>query len=503
MSDHVDGPRQIGDPAADLTDLFAFTSPENPARTVLAADVFPTCGQEAMFSNAIAHSIVVRRAKVAGLGDNAKFETSDPEIRFSVKFDALERSPNGQRPIQRGTCTLPGGQTLRITVSDEKGASTADGTFRVFAGLRSDPFNLGWLFVKGLVKSQNLLLGDNVLCIVIEFDTRRVLNPDQGSLFGVIAETVPLTHFSPFVGSQPPRIDWIGRPEQTNMLLDNKGLPANMDDLRDLWNQQTPFALAQELRPLFLQRLKDSLTEWDMRDDRQDWTPSALAAHANVRLDDYLLFDVAKPITDASHLEIERSTLNGRAYETGGGRTVDANVIDILLTSIVNRDREQLHGGATQATKPGTKNFPYFAAPNTEVQSVVERVDLNTGPEKVWALIGQFGGDWHPLIAHIRLIGKGVGALRVIETIDGKQIIERLDAVDESRRSYRYSNVSGLPVSNYAGFLAVTPNGAGSSVEWRAQYLPNGQGDIVVKTIISTLFKKGLDSLKPRFGAGK
>jgi hypothetical protein len=41
MSDHVDGPRSIGDPSADVTDLFAFTSPENPARTVLAMCVFP------------------------------------------------------------------------------------------------------------------------------------------------------------------------------------------------------------------------------------------------------------------------------------------------------------------------------------------------------------------------------------------------------------------------------------------------------------------------------
>jgi len=35
MSDHVDGPRSIGDPSADLTDLLAFTSPEDSARTVL------------------------------------------------------------------------------------------------------------------------------------------------------------------------------------------------------------------------------------------------------------------------------------------------------------------------------------------------------------------------------------------------------------------------------------------------------------------------------------
>jgi hypothetical protein len=502
MSDHVDGPRQIGDPSADLTDLFAFTSPENPGRTVVAADVFPTCGQEAIFSNAITYSIVVRRAKVTGLGDNAKFETSDPETRFSFRFDTLERGAPGQRPVQHGTCTLPSGQTLRVTVNDEKGASTPDGTFRVFAGMRSDPFILGWLFVRGLVKCQNLLLYDNVLCIVVEFDTRPVLEPDRGSLFGVIAETVPLVHFSQFVGSQPPRIDWIGRPEQTNMLLDNKGM-GDVNDLRDLWNQQTPFALPQELRSLFLQRLKDSLTEWDGRDGKQDWTPSALAAHANVRLDDYILFDVAKPITDLSHLEIETSTLNGHAYQSGGGRTVDTNVIDILLTWIVNRDREQLQGGATQATQPGTKNFPYFAAPNTELRSVVETVDLKAEPGEVWALIGPFDCYWHPLIADIKLIGTGVGTLRVIETIDGKKIIERLDALDNSNRSYRYSNISGLPVSNYTGSLTVKPDGGGSSVEWRAQYLANDQGNIVVRTIISTLFKAGLDSLKPRFGAGK
>src|SRR4029078_11747758 len=106
MSDHIDGPRQIGAPSADLTDLFAFTSPENPARTVLAANVFPTCGVNAVFSNAVNHAIVVRRAKVTGIGEVTRFETSDPEIRFAFRFDALERGAADQKPIQRGTCTL-------------------------------------------------------------------------------------------------------------------------------------------------------------------------------------------------------------------------------------------------------------------------------------------------------------------------------------------------------------------------------------------------------------
>ena len=49
-------------------------------------------------------------------------------------------------------------------------------------------------------------------------------------------------------------------------------------------------------------------------------------------------------------------------------------------------------GGTTRATKPGTKNFPYFATPNTELQSVADSIDLNAAPDKVWALIGDFGG---------------------------------------------------------------------------------------------------------------
>jgi hypothetical protein len=233
MSDHIDGPRQVGDPSADLTDVFAFTSPENRDRTVLAANVFPTCGVDAVFSNAINHSIVVRRARVAGLGDATRFETSDPEVRFSFRFDALERGAN-QKPVQRGSCILPNGQTIRFVVNDENGSSTPDGTFRVFAGLRSDPFILPWLFRgNSMTAVPNLLEHDNVLCMVVEFDTRRVLMRDRGSLFGVIAETTPLPHPGGLIGNPPPRFDWIGRPEQTNMRLDNPGL-AGADDLRDL-----------------------------------------------------------------------------------------------------------------------------------------------------------------------------------------------------------------------------------------------------------------------------
>lgn len=496
MSDHLDGPRSIGDPPADITDLFAFTSPENPARTVLALCVFPSAGETAVFSNMIEYAMAVRRVIVAGIGNAAKFQPSNEELRFSFRFDVLDRDASG-KVIQRGVCTLPDGRKVLLTTNDEKGASTPEGDVRVFAGLRSDPFYLA-VIVATLEKVPNLLQHDNVLCLIVEFDTNRMLNPAAGSLFGAIAETVPKEPPGR-IGHPVARIDWIGRPEQTNVRLNNPGM-LGVDDIRDLWNQQTPFAISKELQPLFLQRLKDSFAEWDMRDGKADWTPEALLANANVFLDDFLLFDVIKPITDESHLEIEKSTIAGHPYQTGGGRTVDANSIDVLVTWLVNRDREFLQGGATGATKPGMKVFPYFASPNTELQTVAESVELAAPPDRVWSVIGQFNLDWHPLIAKVRLVGEGIGQLRRIETRDGREIIERLEGIDNAKRIQRYALVAGIPASTYAGTIDVHPKGDGSVATWRVDFLADRQPDILVRGTIANLLKAGMADLSGRFG---
>src|SRR5262245_4662513 len=144
MTDHVDGPRQIGDPPADITDLFAFTSPENPTRTVLAMCVFPSAGASAVFSNVTDYKIAVRLARVTGIGNAARFQPADEEICFTFRFEVLDRDAAGA-VIQHGTCVLPDGRTLSLSVNDERGASTAEGDVRVFAGLRSDPFYLAWI----------------------------------------------------------------------------------------------------------------------------------------------------------------------------------------------------------------------------------------------------------------------------------------------------------------------------------------------------------------------
>ena len=103
MSDHVDGPRSIGEPAADITDLFAFTSPEDPARTVLAMCVFPSAGEDAVFSNVIDYAIAIRRVTVGGVGNAAQFVPANEQLRFSFRFKMLERDATG-KVAQHGVC---------------------------------------------------------------------------------------------------------------------------------------------------------------------------------------------------------------------------------------------------------------------------------------------------------------------------------------------------------------------------------------------------------------
>jgi hypothetical protein len=128
-------------------------------------------------------------------------------------------------------------------------------------------------------------------------------------------------------------------------------------------------------------------------------------------------------------------------------------------------------------------------------------VELAVPPDTVWTLIGQFNLDWHPLLASVSLAGTGIGQIRKIKTRDGKEIVERLEAIDNAKRSYRYTLVSGVPASRYTGTIEVKPKGNGCVADWRVEFLADSQPDIVVRTIVSTLVKTGLGSLKPRFAA--
>jgi len=143
---------------------------------------------------------------------------------------------------------------------------------------------------------------------------------------------------------------------------------------------------------------------------------------------------------------------------------------------------------------------PYFAAPNTELQAIAQSIEVAASPDEVWSLIGDFGGAWHPLTARVGVTGTGIGQLRTIATLDGREIVERLEAIDNVQRCFRYTSIAGMPVSHYTGTLEVKPNGSGSVVDWRTQFVAHLHTDRAAKVLVSTLLNTGLESLKSRFG---
>ena len=69
MSDHFSGPRAIAGPAGDITDLYAFPSPERPGHLVLVLDVMPDARLDSHFSEAIVYRLRLRPVTIGGTGE--------------------------------------------------------------------------------------------------------------------------------------------------------------------------------------------------------------------------------------------------------------------------------------------------------------------------------------------------------------------------------------------------------------------------------------------------
>jgi hypothetical protein len=370
MSDHFSGPRAIAGPAGDICDLYAFPSPERPGHLVLVLDVLPNAPPDSYFSEAIVCRFRLRPVTISGVGAAAAFPFAgeDQEIVFSCHFEAPRRGGDGMAPVQEGWCAASSGETTRFRVHDEQGASS-DG-LRIYAGLRAEPF---FIDVQALAESQktgrlafkevgtNAAIGFNVLSIVIEVDCRPWLRNGRGPLLAVVGETV-------VAGKLPIRIERIGRPEIKNVILQLKQFDqVNRDlEVRDLYNLEDAFHMSKDYGSAYRARMHANLAMMDRLDGKIDWPLGPDGAHplTELLLADYLVIDPTKPYTDDSFFEIEQATLNGRTHQTCGGRSLNDDVIDKLLTLIVNGGKgPRVSDGVDRPATPVLNTFPYQAPP--------------------------------------------------------------------------------------------------------------------------------------------
>ena len=368
MSDHASGPRAFADPVVDITDMFAFPSPQRPGNLVLVLDVFPFAGMSALFSDAVDYRFRARPAAIAPEKDRPAFVVDEREYTFSCRFSApVEGGVHGEL-IQEGSCTAPDGRAVRLRVNDEQGGQ-AEG-LRAFAGVRMDPFFFDGVKALETILTQELafaahgsstMFRQNVLSIVIEFDVTRMFAAGEGPLFAIAAETVT-------AGSMSVRLERFGRCDIKNILL----LPKQFDtinrdiELRDLYNQEDTFKLGPAYVGAYRARMNANLAFWDGIDGKTDWPPEADGTHplTDLILADFMVVDVSKPYAEDSYLEIERMLLKGATHQTCGGRSLNDDAIDTFLTLLVNADNgPRISDGVDQATVRSSHTFPYLAAP--------------------------------------------------------------------------------------------------------------------------------------------
>src|SRR5258708_18238038 len=365
MSDHISGPRAIADPVTDITDVFAFPSPESRRRVVLIMNVFPYAGPSACFSDAVIYRFRVRSVSIAPT--KRAFAVGTDEFTFDFTFDVPASSDSGGPPVQEGRCALPNGETVPFRVNDENGGG-AEG-LHVFAGQRSDPFFLdGPMAAKTLATRQlafkkvgsDRLYGKNVLGIVLRIEWATLLT--SGPMFAVVGETLAS-------GKRPMRLERVGRPEIKNITLGAKIFDqVNRDlEIRDMYNNEDAFHLSEDYIGAYRARLNANLAFYDGLDGKTDWPLDEHGNHplTELLLADHLIVDSSKPFGEMSYFEIERALLEGRTHTSSGRRCLNDDVVDSILTLYINagngpRIRDGVDGPITWSSR----QFPYMAPPN-------------------------------------------------------------------------------------------------------------------------------------------
>ena len=372
MSDHISGPRALADPIADITDVYAFPSPDRPGCLVLVVNTLPMARPTDLFSEGLLYRFRLRPLSPPTAGPGWRFVPGHEEVVLDCVFDAANApSDSGdQSPVlQQGTCATPSGEHVTFRVNDEHGGSGHG--VRVFAGTRWDPFIMDARAALLTIATRKLaftdrgsiyLDGKNVLSIVVEIDTGLLAD---WTLVGVVAETLTRGTFNV-------RIERVGRPEVKNMMLAPKDFdPVNRDlEIRDLYNMEDAFHLGDSYASAYRARLDANLAFWDGLDGKVDWPVHEDGRHplTDLILDDYLVVDVTKPYLErGSFLEIELAAHGEEEHQTCGGRTLNDDVMDTLFTQLVNAGQgPTIRDGVDAATRPAGDTFPYLAPPNPD-----------------------------------------------------------------------------------------------------------------------------------------
>jgi hypothetical protein len=372
-SDHLDTPSVIGDPRADIGDLYAWTSPDGK-RLNLVMDV-------------VGHTFSDKLDYVFHVDSGKRFGHTTASVAIRCRF----------RSGTDVTCTAGSTETAKGDPSDPRGLASEHGRFRVFAGPRDDPFfnnvkgtraaydkalaalNAGtpkdaagcpafdaatvrtiageWRHTQG-GPARNLLAGWSTSAIVVSVDLDLVSK--GGPLLAVWSAT------------QGPKrqIDRAGRPLTGNALLGTLAPEAISDAFKETYNMATPADGAK-----FVDEIATNLGLYDGFDGHcgNQWladakAPPARRYHALAALlaDDRLWVNGASA-TCTQFFAVERAALGGdrELAKDCGGRTPTYSAANVYRSMLVDGTTDSVSDGlARDEREPSDSVFPFLAAPD-------------------------------------------------------------------------------------------------------------------------------------------
>jgi hypothetical protein len=359
-SDHIDGPVTTQNQITDLTDFFAFKTPEKPGYLTLIANTHPLTLKHNHFSDKVVYKFTLREAAIEGAEGSKKITTNEKSEK--VIFCSFVTPKGHEEHTMTCTASPDMKRTVKYNEIDPKFDSSG---LRVFAGHRGDPFFFNSDWSKEVAKNgkipppttENTLDKINVLSIAVDLDVKKLFGHDV-SLLGMTVESL-----SPEKDGTYRHFDRIGRPEVTNITMVEH---AGDQNLKDRYNQETAFHVSKEGAEAYRSRIERNIGYYDKLDGHTDWTPEKTKRYAEMIVNDFLVMDLSKPEKKTNeYFNIEQAVLDGKQHDSAGGRRPEDDFIDKLFTVLINEGQgKTISDGLDAPPAPTSKTFPYLGAPD-------------------------------------------------------------------------------------------------------------------------------------------
>lgn len=381
-SDHIDGvPSLELHEQVDLTDLYAFKTPEKKNNLTVILNMYPGVAEDGHFSSKVQYDLVFKAASLAGAPSLQTFIVQDEsEVRVNCSFTDPGHHHHSSNAKSTVTCAVLQGEKQVDVIKANVGveASTANNSLKIYTGPRSDAFFItrghfesvtgreGFKAAAGVAGS-NLMERINVLSIALEMNLEDLFPEDQEEYLTVSAES-----FTTYEGYKR-ILDRVGRPEITNLTLHD--ITEGDAPVKRSYNQRSLDGLRDSKDfSIFKNRLTENIGAYDKLDEEPNWSSEDLSAFTELLMDDYLVVNMSEGCIGSSngYLQLERSILLGSIYNYCGGRKITDDIMNTLYTLYIGGLEGSLDDYNTGVSVPYQSSlktldvsFPYLVTPES------------------------------------------------------------------------------------------------------------------------------------------